>query len=51
MAGQGRSGRVWDVIGSRKKGNVVRGCCWDEGEFETELFIGIAQLTLGSGTW
>jgi hypothetical protein len=35
------------MTGSRKTGTMVKGCCWDE----NELFIGIAKLAFGSGTW
>jgi hypothetical protein len=44
-------GEVCDVTGSGKTGNLVSGCCWEECEFATELFIGITQLSLRSGAW
>jgi hypothetical protein len=50
-----RTGRVergndCDMTGSGKTGNVVREYSWDEGEVEAELFIGIAQSALRSGS-
>jgi hypothetical protein len=49
-AGGAWRGRGCDMSGRKETRNVVRECCWDESVLETELFIGIAQLALCSGT-
>jgi hypothetical protein len=49
--GRAPRGRACVMIWSGATGNVVWRCCWDESEFETELFIGIAQLALHKTTW
>jgi hypothetical protein len=41
----GSTGNGLRYDGERADDKCGGGCCWDESEFETELFIGIAQFT------